>query len=68
MQLIVNDGKLNSAPDLVQISTSNSRPVANAGVDQTALVTQTVQLDGSKSTDIDGDNLTYAWSFFSLPE
>ena len=67
VQLIVNDGKVSSAPSTVHISTINSRPVANAGVDQTVLVSQTVQLDGSKSTDIDGDPLTYKWSFFSVP-
>jgi hypothetical protein len=67
VQLIVNDGKVNSAPDTVSISTQNSAPVANAGPDQTVFVTHTVTLDGSGSSDADGDPLTYTWSFVSWP-
>ena len=67
VQLIVNDGTVNSAPDTVVISTQNSPPVANAGPDQSAFVTQTVQLDGSKSSDVDGNSLTFFWSLASKP-
>lgn len=68
VQLIVNDGKVDSDPDTVVISTQNSKPVANAGLDQTVQVGNTVQLDGSGSTDADGDPLTYLWSFTSKPD
>src|SRR5262249_15619878 len=66
-QLIVNDGTVDGAPATVTITTQNSRPVANAGPDQSVSVHDTVQLDGSKSSDVDGDTLTLRWSFFSKP-
>ena len=68
LQLVVNDGKVDSAPDTVVVSTENSPPVADAGPDQTRLVTQTATLNGSRSSDVDGDPLTYAWSFVSVPD
>ncbi|MBN1782251.1 T9SS type A sorting domain-containing protein [bacterium] len=40
---------------------SNNPPVADAGGPYTARVNEPVQLDGSGSTDPDGDALTYAW-------
>ncbi len=67
MQLIVNDGTTSSAPDTVTISTENSAPTSHAGADQTVLVNDTVQLDGSASSDVDGDMLTFEWSFVSRP-
>jgi len=67
VQLIVNDGTVDSAPSTVTISTKNSPPVANAGPDQTITTGATVQLDGSRSTDVDGDALTHSWSFVSVP-
>jgi RHS repeat-associated protein len=67
IQLIVNDGTLDSAPATVTITTENSPPVANAGPNQSVFVGTTVQLDGSHSTDVDGDVLTYRWSLLSVP-
>ena len=67
VQLIVNDGTSNSNPDTVIISTENSLPVADAGADQAVYVTDSVNLDGSSSTDADGDALTFQWSFTSKP-
>ena len=67
LQLLVNDGMTSSAPDFVTITTQNRPPVANAGADQTAAVQTPVQLDGTRSSDPDGDQIAFAWSFVSKP-
>ena len=67
-QLIVNDGTVNSAPNTVHISTVNVAPVANAGPDQgNKALGSTVTLNGSLSSDANGDSLTYLWSLTSRP-
>lgn len=66
-RLVVNDGTTNSAASLVTISTTNSAPVANAGPDQTVPFGATVHLDGSASTDVDGNLLSYNWTLISAP-
>ena len=45
----------------------NVHPQANAGADRTTQVNQTVQLDGSTSSDIGGDELTFRWTLLSKP-
>ena len=61
--LVVNDGTLSSSQSTVTITTGNTPPVAVAtATPQIATVNGLVQLDGSKSTDVDGNPLTYLWS------
>ncbi|MGC8926597.1 MAG: PKD domain-containing protein, partial [Myxococcota bacterium] len=62
--LIVNDGKLNSAPDevTIRVKVNNNKPRANAGLDQTVSIGQTVYLSGILSEDQDDDPLTYRWT------
>jgi hypothetical protein len=67
IRLVVNDGKVNSLPSDVFITTQNTAPVANAGTNQIQAVGALVQLDGSRSTDVDGDALTYQWSLVTVP-
>jgi len=59
---------VDSAADTVNITTLNSKPVAEAGPEQTVTVGAQVTLDGSGSNDADDNPLTYAWSFTSVPD
>ena len=62
-RLIVSDEKLQSS-DTVEVTvnnTVNESPVAHAGVDQTVGEGVLVTLDGSGSSDPNGDQLIYKW-------
>jgi len=68
--LTVSDGE-HTDTDTVEIEviytgeSKNRAPIANAGSDQTKIITgtkTTITLDGSKSSDPDGDKLTYRWT------
>jgi hypothetical protein len=67
VQLIVYDGQHLSTADSVTISTSNLAPTANAGVSQKVVTGQSINLDGSKSTDPEGNSLSYRWSLVTAP-
>ncbi len=69
IQLVVNDGIVASAPDTVTVTaaTENVAPVANAGADQTVVTGSIVTLDGSASSDVDGNVLKYNWSLTWRP-
>jgi hypothetical protein len=62
--LIVSDGNVLSQPDTVAITVIqlNRTPVANAGPNRVVAVGESVALDGSGSSDADGDELMFRWS------
>jgi hypothetical protein len=64
IELTVDDSKGGKSSDTVNITIkkANQEPVSDAGSDQTADANTEVKLDGSKSTDPDGDNLKFEWS------
>ncbi len=66
-QLIVNNGVQNSPPSTVTITTLNTAPVADAGLNQTIPVGALVALSGAGSLDADGDAITYSWTLTSRP-
>jgi hypothetical protein len=67
IELTVFDGVDVSRSSAVMVSTRNSPPVANAGPDQTVFAGDTVIVDASASTDVDGDTLDYTWAIVSRP-
>ncbi len=66
--LVVNDGKWNSAPDTVMVTIKqvNKLPAAFAGADIVVNEGDKIILDGSASSDPDGDSISYTWSAVGL--
>jgi PKD domain len=69
IQLIVTDSLgASSTPATVKVSFNNVAPVADAGTSASAIVGQTVTLDGRGSTDANGDPLVYKWTVVAAPK
>jgi hypothetical protein len=64
IQLIVNDGTVNSAADTMTINVTNRAPTANAGGPYTVTwaARNPYTISGASFSDPDGDTLTYAWT------
>lgn len=68
VSLVVTDNKGASNTDTVTITaTVNNPPVADAGGNQSASFGDTITLDGTGSSDPDGDPLIFSWAFVSKP-
>jgi len=66
LRLTVDDGIV-ASDGFVVVQTTNGPPTAEAGLDQTAAIGQSVCLDGTGSSDRDGDRISYAWAFLTRP-
>ncbi len=64
IRLIVNDGASDSPAQEVTITVvpHNQQPFARAGADQIVAPGTTISVDGSASSDPDGDRLSYSWA------
>ena len=67
IELVVDDTRIPSEPDNVNVSFQNIKPVANAGNNQSVVQGDIVYLDGSGSYDANLDPLTYLWNILSKP-
>ena len=65
--LVVSDDSYQSDPNEVVVTVVNDPPVADAGPDADGVVGSSVSLDGSRSSDLNGDPLTYQWVLLSAP-
>lgn len=69
VSLIVNDGKLDSAPAFATITATatNATPRAVATGPSTVRVGQTMTFNGNDSFDPNGDRITFQWTLVSRP-
>lgn len=69
LKLVVNDGKVDSAPAFVRVhaSATNSPPTAAAGPDQNVPAGTSIGLDGRASRDPENAPIAYAWELVDKP-
>lgn len=69
IQLVVVDGAgLASEPAVIELSSENQVPTADAGTEEIVRVGEALMLDALGSSDADGDTLSYSWTLLSAPE
>lgn len=68
VSLKVDNGMKESETVNLTINAINHEPIANAGSDQIRSRGSLVRLNGSGSTDADGDALTYKWEWLQKPD
>src|SRR6185436_13289585 len=61
-ELRVRDGLLSSVDDQKVVTTTNTLPVANAGPDRVIVAGVSAQLDGTASSDVDEQPLSFSWT------
>jgi hypothetical protein len=68
VSLKVDNGTKSSETVTLTIPVSNQQPIAHAGSDQTRCRGSLIRLNGSGSTDANGDMLSYVWEWVQKPE
>lgn len=61
VSLVINDGEDNSLPATRTVTIVNNEPLANGAGPYAGIKNQPIQFDGSASSDIDNDVLSYRW-------
>lgn len=65
---VINDMGVFGGPfSIVENKVKNDPPVANAGAPQEVYVKKSAKLEGGKSYDPNGDEITYSWTLISKP-
>ncbi len=65
--LMVNNGRINSKPDIVNVKVNNVPPVAMVSDIVAGYINEKISLDGSMSADANGEELVFFWKQESGP-
>ncbi len=70
LALVVSDDLESSEPDIViiDVAPGDARPIADAGPDHDTSVNTRVTLDGSGSSDPEGEEIEFDWALSSSPD
>src|SRR6266511_1614350 len=68
LSLVVTDGRSCSAPDTLTVVAENFAPLVNAGAARTVNLPESVTLDGTGTTDPNGDPILFEWTVSSAPD